>query len=160
MDHNENIFREFLERQLSVDVPRLDVLYDIADEMQQRLLSLREHHFDIREKVVETLQKIYHIDLATLMPPDRLETYHQINAGRVIDYIRAHGIYLAQEEKQLLVRMIEASANMATQLQEDIDLTQHLLGLLLDWLSAMTSVLIRGYWHEITWDKSNITHIH
>src|SRR5215813_12055956 len=47
----------FVERQIMQEPPRLELLREVADELHQRLIGLREHHFDVRERAVRTLRE-------------------------------------------------------------------------------------------------------
>lgn len=137
---------EFIERQLIQDPPRLHLLRDIADDLQQRLLSLREHHFDVRERVVSALNEGYGIDISSLAPPNRLETYHLLKQADIAAYIRHHGDDLPDDELAILGKMIAASLEMAEQLYNDIQTTSYLHNLVLDWLEGMRAVTARRQW--------------
>ncbi len=137
---------EFIERQLIQDPPRLHLLRDIADDLQQRLLSLREHHFDVRERVVNALSEGYGIDITSLAPPNRLETYHLLKLGDIAAYVREHSGDLDADDLVLLEKMIAASLEMAEQLHNDIQMTAHLHHLVLDWLEGMSAITARRQW--------------
>jgi hypothetical protein len=136
----------FIERQLVQEPPRLQLLQDVADDLQQRLLSLREYHFDVRERVVRTLQESYAVDITPLSPPSALASYHMVAAERVLSFIREMNPALDEKDIVLLHKMIEASLQMARQLHNDIELTLKLHRLVLDWLEGINATFARQYW--------------
>ncbi len=135
--------KRFIEGQLALNPPRLALLWSIADDLQQRLFALREHHFGIRERLLSTFQRVYRVDVTPLMPPDQLSRYHTVKPELVIAYTLRHGVELDGEEKQLLTEMIDNSRFMADQLQSDIDLTVKIHQMILDWIQALTVQAVR-----------------
>ncbi len=131
----------FIERQLVHDPPRLQLLAALADDLQLRLLSLREYQFDVRERVVSTLQEGFGIDITPLTPPDKLTHYHHLTSDRILAFIQEKGIILSDEDALLLRKMLDASLQMAAQLHHDIRITARLHDLVLDWLSSRKKVL-------------------
>ncbi len=142
-----HMFR-FIERQLSASVPPMTLLRSMADDLQQRLFALREDHFNVREKVVNTFRDVYHVDVSPLIPPDQLEVYHRIKPQAVLDYVGQHGLSLAPQEKTLLVNMVRTSCDMAAQLYTDIKLTLDIFDMLVDWMLALSTKFSRvgGLW--------------
>src|SRR5690606_25880350 len=49
----------FIEEQLSHEPPRLELLREVGEDLHQRLLSLREYHYDVLERVWVTLSQDY-----------------------------------------------------------------------------------------------------
>lgn len=148
---NITLMVKFIEKQLAYNPPRLELLSDIADDVQQRLFSLREYHFDVREKVIGTLQNVYTLNMSSIMPSHDLAHYHLINPEKVVEYITDQGIVLEPSEIKILTRMLTASVEMAGQLQKDIVLTERLHTMLLDWLEAFNMVVIRSQWYAMDW---------
>lgn len=143
---DESPLAEFVERQLVHDPPRLQLLRDLADDLQQRLLSLREYHFDVRDRVVSTLKESYGVDIAPLAPPDMLAEYHRLTAEKILVFTRRKGATLSEQETILLRKMLDASLQMAEQLFNDIQLTARLHELVLDWLTGMHATIVRQNW--------------
>src|SRR5262245_38004075 len=56
----------FFEQQISQEPPRLQLLRDIAEDLHQRLLSLREYHFDVRDRVMRSLHDDFKVDITPL----------------------------------------------------------------------------------------------
>lgn len=146
----------FIERQLATHPPRLALLWSIADDLQQRLCALREHHFGIRERLLNTFQDVYRIDVAPLMPPDQLHRYHMVSPESVIAFTQSHGVELDSDEKQLLTEMIDNSRFMANQLQLDINLTTSIHRMILDWIQAMSVQVAQSDWFVDTFSDEMI----
>ncbi len=136
----------FLETQIAHEPPRLALLNDIADDLQQRLMSLREYHFDVRERVVQTLADSYHVDITPLAPPDQLDGYHLITVESVMTYTRQSDIIMSESEGAILQKMIEASLHMASQLHNDIVMTSRFYEFVTDWIEGMSASVARAFW--------------
>lgn len=151
---------KFIEHQIMLDPPRLHLLREIADDLQQRLLSLREHHFDVRERVIVVLAESYHIDISQLAPPDRLDTYHNLPIDSIMQCIRKDADRPPQEELIMLHKMIATSLEMAGQLHSDIEVTEHVHAMVMDWLEGMSSLSMRRQWPntDIEQHESNLLH--
>lgn len=143
---DETALVEFIQRQLASNPPQLHLLHEIADDLQQRLLSLREHHFDVRERVVSTLSESYEIDITPLAPADQLAHYHQLHIETLMAFIQQRARDISEDELAMLRNMLAASLDMAGQLHRDIQMAQHLHTLLWDWLHGLNSLIIRQHW--------------
>jgi hypothetical protein len=137
----------FIERQLANDPPRIQLLREIADDLQQRLLSLREYHFDVRERVVSTLSESYDVDISPLAPAALLDQYHLLALDDVFALIQETNPALSDDDLAILRKMIDASLHIAAQLHEDILITRELYDLILDWLEALSATLARQHWN-------------
>jgi hypothetical protein len=138
----------FIERQLAGDPPQIPLLRDFADDLQQRLLSLRAYHYDVRKNVVKTFAEDYGVDIGPLMPPNAIEQYHLIDPKQVLAYAQEHGAALADKDRLLLGKLLEASVAASERLLKDIKLTADLHKLVLDWLEALNNTLGRRFWAE------------
>ncbi|MBI5959022.1 MAG: hypothetical protein HY866_09825 [Chloroflexi bacterium] len=136
----------FIEQQLLQDPPRLDLLRDIANDLQQRLLSLREYHFDVRDRVVKTLNDSYDVDITSLTPAALLDQYHKLTPDQILAVVQDQAGTLSQNEAVLLNKMIDASLRMASQLFDDIQLTARLHRMVLDWLEGISIAISKQYW--------------
>jgi hypothetical protein len=127
----------FIERQL---------VSDIANDIQLRLLSLREYHFDVRERVVTALDEGYNVDISSLTPPAALDQYHLLRLDDVIALIERKHPALAPDDLAMLRKMIDASLHMAAQLYNDIQLTRDIYNLVVDWAEALSATIARQHW--------------
>jgi len=143
---DDSLFVSFIESQLVREPTRLDLLREIADDLQQRLLSLREYHFDVRDRVVRTLNESYGIDITPLTPSTLLDQYHFLTPDDVLTFAREKGVTLSEKDAALLRKMVEASVQIAAQLYDDIQLTMRLHALVLDWLAGMSIAVTRQFW--------------
>src|SRR5262245_34621958 len=71
-----------VERMLAGEPPQLQLLREFADDLQQRLLSLRAYQFDVRKNVVQTLAQDYGVDITPLAPANALDHYHLLDPQR------------------------------------------------------------------------------
>lgn len=138
----------FVERLLAADPPQLQLLRDFADDLQQRLLSLRAYHFDVRKNVVKTLAEDYSVDITPLAPANAVDRYHLLDPQKVLAYVQEHGKALADKDLILLGKLVEVSIRAAARLQRDIELTTELQTLVLDWFDAHSSTIGRRFWPE------------
>ena len=143
---NEAALVAFIEHQLAQDPPQLYLLRQIADELEMHLLALREHHFDVRERVVTALHENYGVDLTPLAPAEKLADYHRLSLDEVMAHIRQQSPALAEEDEALLRQMVAASLEMAARLQRDIAVTDRVYGMIMDWLEGLSVTLMRQYW--------------
>jgi hypothetical protein len=85
----------FIERQLVHEPPRLQLLREVAEDLQQRLLSLREYHFDVRERVVTALSESYAVDITPLTPSALLEHYHHLTPDEILAFVQKNNRHWA-----------------------------------------------------------------
>jgi hypothetical protein len=147
---DDSIMVAFIERQLVQEPPRLPLLREIADDLQQRLLSLREYHFDVRERVVSTLSESYEVDISPLAPAAMLDRYHLLQLDEVLAFVQKNNPTLSANDVVILRKMIDASLQMAAQLNEDIRLTRELYDLIQDWIEALSATIARRHWSSQT----------
>lgn len=152
---NETPLVNFIELQLVHEPPRLELLRDITNDLQQRLLSLREYHFDVRDRVVRTFSESYSVDITPLTPSALLDSYHRLTTEQLFTFVRERGITLSEKDAILLHKMVDASLRMAAQLYNDIQLTSHLHQMVLDWMGGISITIARQHWtiHSPTQNK-------
>ncbi len=136
----------FVERQVTNDPPQLQLLRDFSEDVQQRLLSLRAYHYDVRKNVVMTFAQDYGVDISPVVPANELERYHLVEPPQIMSYARAHGAVFSDQDVILLGKLLEASVKTAARLYSDIQLTTELQQLVLDWFDALSTTVSRRYW--------------
>jgi hypothetical protein len=114
----------------------LELLQDIISDLQNHLQTLRQQHFDMRERIIEALHKVYHVDITPLTPTNRWLDYHLLDVERVITMVHQGGFHLGREEAVILRDMLESSRQICGRLAHDIDLTERLCDMIHDWLVA------------------------
>jgi hypothetical protein len=148
VDKNPAPIVAFIERQVMSDPPHLPLLHEFARSLQQRLLSLRAYHYDVRDKVIRTFVEDYGVDITPLAPPSAVEEYHKVDPQQVIDYVRERLETDSPDEIPMLAKLLEASIETAARLYSEIQLTRELHTLVTDWLDALSATVGRRYWSE------------
>jgi hypothetical protein len=136
----------FIEQQILLEPPRLQLLRDISEDLHQRLLSLREYHFDVRDRVMRALREDFKVDMTPLAPSNALESYHQLSLDDAVQTICEQNPGLSEQDAVLLRNMLDASLEMAAQLYGDIAMTDHLHAYILDWLNGLNAMVVRRSW--------------
>ena len=144
---DEAPFVEFVEEQIAHDPPRLQLLRDLSDDLQQRLMSLREYQSDVRERIVHTIRESYQVDISVLAPRASHEQYAGLSTDAVLRYVRAQNPEMVKQDSALLYKMVEASVRMAGQLTSDIEMTTRLQLLVEDWIEGINAIIARDHWY-------------
>jgi hypothetical protein len=151
--------KTFIDQQILVDPPRVDLLREVADDLHLRLLSLREYHADVREQVLRTLHDDFSIDISALAPANQKESYHLLKAETVFAYLVQQSPRLNSQDTAMLRKTIEASLQMSAHLYADVVMTQDLYHYLLDWLDGLYTVNVRRLWID-PWESYPQERIH
>jgi hypothetical protein len=149
----------FIEQQILLEPPRLQLLRDISEDLHQRLLALREYHFDVRDRVMRTLRDDFKVDITPLAPANALESYHQLSLDEAVQTICEQNPNLTDQDAVLLHNMLQASVEMAAQLYGDIAMTDHLHAYILDWLNGLNAMVMRRSWTG-GWDNESVGGLH
>jgi hypothetical protein len=137
----------FIEKQIILDPPDLQLLGEIADDLQQRLMSLRANHFDTRISVVKAFATMG-VDVTAAVPANALMDYHRIRPGTLITLAYKQGTPLNHAETSRLVRLVEESTRTAARLAEEIAMATALQDMINDWLDALSVTTSRRYWPQ------------
>jgi len=151
--------QSFIEQQILLEPPRLQLLRDVSEDLHQRLLSLREYHFDVRDRVMRALRDDFKVDITPLAPANALESYHQLSLDNAVQTIRQQNPNLTDQDAVLLHNMLEASVEMAAQLHGDIAMTDHLHAYILDWLNGLNAMVVRRSWTG-GWENDTSSGLH
>jgi hypothetical protein len=149
----------FVELQITQEPPRLSLLQDIAEDLHQRLLGLRESHFDVRDRVLQTLRADFQVDLSHIAPADAVDQYHLLNLDQVITYALGQNPKLNLHDQFVLRKILEASLDMAAQLNADVEMTESLFSYIMDWADGL-SVAIARHYETHSWVSSPRSLIH
>lgn len=133
----------FLEQQVTLDPPPLELLSQIAEDVHQRLLVLRQQQFDARDHFRRTLQHQYGFDVSPFFPPDPLE-YHRLNLDEAMRFIGDQH----PEIRPVLRQLLQDALSNAAQLYVEMTLADHLYNFVMDWLMALHIVSVRGAWAD------------
>jgi hypothetical protein len=152
---------KFIELQLTYDPPQIQLLGDIANDLQQRLLTLKAYHFDVRHRIVNMFEEMYKVDVTHLMPADQLEIFHFVQPNTVMLYLVEQSIALIEDERLVVLEVLRAACDTAGQLHADIQATEKLHDMILDWIYALGINFVRAGWQVLDWtSKPDATHIH
>ncbi|MBZ0281241.1 MAG: hypothetical protein K8L97_10910 [Anaerolineae bacterium] len=149
----------FIEKQITHDPPRLELLHEIAEDLHQRLLSLREYHFDVRDRVVRMLRTDFHIDLNHFAPVSALENYHHIEIDQLLGFVNSHNPRLTTHDLAMLRQVLDASMEMAAQLHDDVSMTNFLFAYVMDWADGLSVAEMRRSWLN-EWEQNRVSVIH
>ncbi len=150
---------QFIEQQILAEPPRIDLLQEVAEDLHQRLLSLREYHFAVRDRVLRTLRSDFSVDLTPIVPPDALATYHRLNLDDALSFIARLNPAISSRDRVVLRELLEASVEMAAQLYEDVAMTEELFFNVMDWADGLSVVIGRCY-RLYEWDAHVSERIH
>ncbi len=146
----------FLERQIAQELPPLELLSQVAEDVHQRLLTLRQRHFEVCDQVRWTLDQ-YGIVPTLFVPTDLLE----YPWGKLDDFLRAIGcddLRLTDERRASLSAELKEARDTAAQLRADVRLADYLYSYLMDWLLALHVVSARGAWTDLEIHENTLTH--
>jgi hypothetical protein len=133
----------FIEEQISKDPPRLELLREVGEDLHQRLLALREYHYDVLARVWGTLSQDF-----GMQADSQLERHHMLDVQIVIRQLQADNPNLTQQDRVLLQKMLDTSLSTAAQLREDICMTEALYGYVMDWVDGLNATVARRYWAD------------
>ena len=138
----------FIEQLLADEPPSLEVLRQLSDDLQQRLLQLRTNLYNMRDKLISSVTSDYAIDISSLMPAEALARLHLVQADQVVAFAQAVNQHLKAPELGTLRDMLTSAVGAAAGIHRDVEITQSLQTLILDWLDALSAVASREYWDE------------
>ncbi|MBN1286321.1 MAG: hypothetical protein JXB47_13065 [Anaerolineae bacterium] len=135
----------FIDEQIANDPPRIGLLRMLADDLQLRLLSLREYRFDVRDRVVCLFRDDFSVDITDAAPPDGLDHYHLLDPQTLVACVEQQGQAVTEQERLLLLKTAEASIEIVAQLTADVRLAEYLRAYVTDWLQALNTQRSRTY---------------
>jgi hypothetical protein len=148
---------KFLERQIAQEPVPLELLSQIAEDVHQRLVSLRQRHFEMRDQIRRNLLQQYHIDLSTILPNDPFE-YHQVNLDEAVDFCLGANANLTEENQQALCKTLQEALESGERLYGETALADHLYNYISDWWMALHIVSVRGAWTTV--ESSDVSRVH
>ncbi len=138
----------FVEEQIAHEPPRLELLREVAEDLHQRLLTLREHHFDVRDRALRTLREDYKLDLSPLIPLNALDSYHLLDLDIALTFLRQQHDDLSKQDESTLRKLLNSSLDSAAQLHRDVTMTASLYDYIIDWVMGLNATVTRRYWSE------------
>jgi hypothetical protein len=142
-DNSPRPFERFLERQLVEVPPPLALLNELSDDLFQRLQSIRQSQFELRDKLLTAAQRDFRIDLGVALPLRDLDLFEEmqpvvLSAGAMPP--------LPPNDQAALARALEQARQAAVRLGTQRALTQALYDTVNDWALALTVVSVREHW--------------
>ena len=145
-DGNPEYLERFIQRQVAQETAPLELLSQVAEDVHQRLLKLRQRHFDARDDLRQTLLYQFGFDLTPFLPADPVE-YHQMNLEAALSFYRLQSHVTEEIHASLQQRLLEAQAS-AAELYLVMMLADELYAYLTDWLMALHVNSVRGAWTD------------
>lgn len=135
----------FIERQVYLQPPDLDLFRDFADDLQQRIVSLRSSLYELRDKLV-TNCATHQIDITVLLPAEALAEMHAVEPTQLLGLVQDRRPELSADVQQSLRLHIEETISTATQIHGDTEVTEMMYYLVLDWFDALCATSSRPEW--------------
>jgi hypothetical protein len=142
-----SLLESFIEQQISREPPLLELLREIAEDLHQRLLSLREYRADLLERVLRTLSDDFGLAVSAFTMGDALIEIERRIANLEVENLSADSI-------ALLHKMLDTSLETAAQLREDIAMTERLHLYIVDWFNGLNALAARRRWVDGRSDQS------
>ena len=135
----------FIEQQISQDPPRIELLRDVADDFNQRVLGLHENYLDAWHGTLDTLQSDYglNVDQEFASKP-----FSDADVDAMMGRLQTHDADLDDQEAVRLRQALLSALETATQLRADIAMTERLYVYLSDWIDGLNATVARRYWAE------------
>ncbi len=146
-ENRSEYLEHFLEYQVAQKPPPLELLSQIAEDVHQRLLALRQRHFDARDEIRRTLHTQYGLDLTPFLPNDPVE-YHRLNLDAALDFFFRAQPHLTDDSRRILREIMQEALTDAANLYVEMSLADRLYTYLMDWLMALPVVTARGAWKD------------
>lgn len=149
-EHKAMLLEGFVERQLSIDPPPIELLSQIGEDLHQRLMVLRQSHFDVRDNVLKTVRMDFGVDLSPLVPPNTLQNYHLLRLDDALGYLMLQNTRLTDEECAGLRKILQSSLDKATQLHQEMIMAEQLYDFVTDWVMGLHVMSVRHAWTSVS----------
>ena len=136
---------EFIEQQISQNPPRIELLRDIADDFNQRVIGLHENYLEVWHGTLKTLKTQYDL------PVDKefaSKPFSDFDVDGLIGRLHQQNAALDRQVQVSLRKMLDSALETATQLRADIAMTERLYVYLSDWIDGLNATVARRYWAE------------
>jgi hypothetical protein len=140
-------FEHFVQRQVVQQPPPLELLSQLAEDVHQRLLKLRQRHFDARDDVRRALLHQYGFDVTPFLPADPVE-YHRLDLDETLAFFSRQQPYLNEDSHRSVQVLLQDALASAVEQYAEMALTESLYTYVMDWLMALHLVSVRGAWAD------------
>lgn len=133
----------FVERQISQDPPRVELLREVAEDLHQRLMGLHDYYLDIWGRTLTTLGSDFGLrfDRRTASAP-----FSRFEVEAIIQRVRSENPQFTAHDESLLRKTLDTSVETAVQLRADIGMTERLYVYICDWVDGLSATIARRYW--------------
>jgi|SRR5690606_222318 len=135
----------FVERQISQDPPRVELLREVAEDLHQRLMGLHDYYLDIWSRTMATLDSDFGLkfDRKTACAP-----FNRFEVEAIMEQLKRKNSRLTPQDEAVLRKMLDQSVETALQLRADIGMTERMYVYICDWVDGLSATLARRYWDE------------
>lgn len=134
----------FVDDQIAHEPPRLDLLWEIADELARRQSALLQSHALARDRVAQTLVDDLGLTVSTDGPSNSVDAFLVFHAelyGELAESASRPPVDSA------LSRKLSAALADAQRTRRALAVVRQLHAYLLDWLGGLSAVAARQSWH-------------
>ncbi len=142
-DNSPAPLERFLERHLVQLPPPLALLNEISEDLFQRLQSIRQNQFELRERLLTAALRDFQVDLAALLP---LSEFEQLLCMQPRALTIGAASALSPAEHTAMTTVLEQARQSAVRLGAQRMLTQVLYDMVNDWALALSVVTVREQW--------------
>ncbi|MFQ3566558.1 MAG: hypothetical protein SNJ59_06135 [Aggregatilineales bacterium] len=149
----------FLEKHIAQEPPPVSLLHEIGEDLHQRLQSMRQFQFDLREHALTLLGAELGCErdaaFAAHIFKDALENPHLLNDA-ALDAV--FNEFDGHRKRQPLLAMLDNLRGAAIQIHHDLLVTQELYNFVTDWTFALHVTLSQRAWSDEAAHKKNRPH--
>jgi hypothetical protein len=140
----------FIDRQISQEPPRIELLREVADDLHQRLVGLHEYYLDIWERTLTTLDSDFGLkfNLRFASSP-----FGNFEVEQVIEQLKTVNDEFGGYDEVMLRKLLDTSVEAALQLRADIAMTERLYVYICDWIDGLNATIARRFWAEGRFDE-------
>lgn len=155
-----NLLELFVEKQISQDPPRLELLREVAEDLHQRMLELHANRYDVRERALQILREEFAIDPANLLPLTSMKPDQQLSIEDALAVLQQQqkGVVTAHD-RLMLHKKLNATLMLEAQLHRDVLMTYYLYKYVMDWVMGLNTVFTQHYWARTHHDPIS-NHLH
>ncbi|MBL8146511.1 MAG: hypothetical protein JNL34_09010 [Anaerolineae bacterium] len=136
-------FERFLERHLVEIPPPVALLNEISDDLFQRLQTLRQSQFELRDRLLYVARNEFQVELGEAFPLRDLERFGYFGQQSLNEHLMRS---LGAAERATLIASIEEARQAALKLDSQRAITERLYEGVMDWATALHVVTVRGQW--------------
>lgn len=138
-------FERFLERHLVQTPPPVALLNEMSDDLFQRLQSLRQSQFEVRDRMLHSARHDFQVELSEAFPLRELDQFALLPPAALRERLPCPP---AAIERAALTAAVEEAQRAARKLEIQRVLTEELYEGVMDWATALHVIAVRGQWRD------------